>query len=219
MIHLMAQATGTPPPGIVIKIIDWIVDPKIATGGGMMIVMLVLLYVVFPSVRQAVNSWLKRQEKDQDQEHAKEHNFSNWLMKRTDQLEEERERRMIRVETENTSLKDRLGSLEKDMRIQIIRHEETQQHLRNLEWIFLGEVCDALIERVNKQKEEIANHLKEVGQEELANAVKKEFEKLIEDVRESFLIRNMERTREFIEEKGMFNQKLNDSDEAPKSEG
>jgi uncharacterized membrane protein YccC len=203
MMYFLAQV-DIPPPGIVVKIIDWIIDPKAAMGGGMMVVMLILLYVVFPSVREGVNSWLKRQEKEQEKEHVKEQNFSSWLMRRTDQLEEERERRMDKVEAENTTLKNRLSGLENDVRIQIIRHEETQQRLRNLEWIFLGEICDELIERMNKQKEDIANRLKEVGQEDLANAVKKEFEKLVEDVRESFLIRNLERTREFMQEKGFF---------------
>lgn len=221
MNYLLAQATGTVPDGIVVKIIDWIIDPKTAMGGGMMVLVLVLLYVVFPSFRQGLSSWLKRQEKKQEQEHANQTNFSTWLMKRTDQLEEERERRMIRVESENTTLKDRLGGIEKDMRLQVIRHEETQQRLRNLEWIFLGEICDELVERVNKQKEDIATRLREVGQEELADAVKKEFEKLIEDVRESFLIRNMERTREFMEAKGLIQDHIQghpDSDPRP-SEG
>ena len=215
MMEMMAQA-GTPPPGVVAQVVSWIADPKTAVGSGMMIVMMVLFYMVFPSVRQAVNSLLKRQEKKQDQSFTMEQTFSGWLMKRTDQLEEERERRVDKVESENTELKDRLNGLEKDIRIQIVRHEETQQRLRNLEWIFLGEICDELIERVNKQKEEIANRLKEVGQEELANSVKKEFEKLIEDVRDSFLVRNMERTKEFMETKHLFERTSSDSDRPSK---
>ena len=59
MMEMMAQA-GTPPPGVVAQVVSWIADPKTAVGSGMMIVMMVLFYMVFPSVRQAVNSLLKR---------------------------------------------------------------------------------------------------------------------------------------------------------------
>jgi len=197
MMYLLTQASQD----VFLKMVDWVIDPKTAMGGGMTILVLILFYVVFPSFRETLNSWLKRQEKAQERDYTKEQNFSAWLMKRTDQLEEERERRIFRVEEENTTLKDRLNGIEKDMRVQIIRHEETQQRLRNLEWIFLGEICDELIDRMNKQKNDIANRLKKVGQEQLADEVKKEFEKLVEDVRDSFLIRNMERTKDLTGDK------------------
>lgn len=198
MIELINNSASTSPTTIN-NALNWILDPKTAMGGSMTILMVVLLYVVFPSVREAVKSLLNRQEKKQDQELTKEVDFRQWLLNRTDHLEQERERRINRVEDENTTLKERINGVEKDIRVQILRHEETQQRLRNLEWIFLGEICEELVGRVNKQKEEIANRLREVGQEELADAVRNEFEKLINDVREAFLIRNMEKTQKVID--------------------
>lgn len=218
MIHLIAQSGGVPSIFVVQQILAWLFDPKTAMGSVMAIVFLTLLYLVFPSIREALKSFLTSKEKnqeqdyeerddfrksyldmktkDQEQDYEEREDFRKWLLKRTDQLEEERSRRMERVEVENVSLRDRLGGLEKDMKVQIVRNEETQQRLRNLEWIFLGEICEELVERVNRQKEHIATRLRQVGQEELANVVKEEFEKLINDVREAFLIRNMERTQQ-----------------------
>lgn len=192
----LAPNAAIMPGNMMNQIISLIFDPKTAMGGGMSIAILALLYVVFPSIRDAVKEAFSKKEDNRKKKKEDHDDFRRWLIKRTDQLEEERSRRMESVENENETLRDRLTDIEKDIKIQIIRNEETQQRLRNLEWIFLGEICEELLERVSRQKDEISERLRMVGQEELAEAIQKEFEKLINDVREAFLIRNMERTKQ-----------------------
>jgi hypothetical protein len=163
---------------------------------------LFIVYLVFPSARTWFNSLIARQDKEVDNEIEDKKQFRDWLIKRTDRLEEERERRMSEMERENSSLREKIAFIEGQMRGLARVNEELQRRTRTLEWIYLGEICDELLERVRQDKDTIGRRLQGLGETQLAIAVEREFNQIIEDVREGFLIRHLEKTRDLMHELG-----------------
>lgn len=159
----------------------------------------IFFYFLMPILKVWASSRLRISGRKEETQVEADHDVRQWLLKRTETLEKEREHTMQRINQDNESLRSRILAMEQDMRIVRDQNDLLWRRISSLEWIFLTEICLDLNERITKAKRGIACKvldIDEIGNEaqisEVSGKIEKEFFKVIEELKTSFLMKQLE---------------------------
>ena len=173
--------------------IGWL-NTDTALGAIISIIAVVIVYLLSPTLKAVLGI----KSKNQDGKDKQEIDFRKWFIERADKLEDARDLSYNRVAEENAHLTDRLNTIENVVKNKAILVEDLEKKIRTLQWLYLSEVCEDLMDRVRKSSDEIASRLRASGDDQLAQEVERELNKIIEQARQHFVVKQIERDADEI---------------------
>ena len=173
---LMGQVQGTTQ--------QWIdlYEKRGAIGVIVILITVVVIYLLMPSMKLW---WKRRQEKNQS--------LDEYIFQRAEKLQSQRDEDLERLRQENKEMRDTIHELEKKISKLMKQSARLDQKLRSFEWLFLIELCDAMGDNIEKNKAEIAKRLTGKTGEELENLIVSEFNRVIADLKTSYVVQQLER--------------------------